>query len=340
MEAHSTFERAFIQAVNLWRQTETVKEFVSGKNVVRMANELLGASEIRLYHDKALYKELEGGYTPWHADQYYWPLSSKQTYSVRIPLQKTPFEMEPVSFSRGSHDDACGRNSLPASTWYYRRRRRDPAERDRALKEDVLAVIKDHSEYGYRRILPDLEARTRRRVNHKRLRRVLRTYQLGLRRALPLNGRSTVDEVLRRFRGHLDLLKVRAEPRPIEVLSTDFTELVYAGGKAYFMAYLDIGGKLALGCRRQTREPGTRSRGVGKGEGGALGPGPLDRRHHHPFRSGPGVQKPRLSQAASLRGRGAHLLLGKGLQGQSLDRIVLGADEDRDRIANRRSRDA
>jgi hypothetical protein len=30
---------------------------------------------VRLYHDQALFKEAEGGITPWHADQYYWPLS-------------------------------------------------------------------------------------------------------------------------------------------------------------------------------------------------------------------------------------------------------------------------
>jgi len=138
---------------------------------------------------------------------------------------------------------------LATGTWYYRERRKDPAERDRKLKQDVINIIKDHPDYGYRRMVPELQARTGTPVNHKRLRRVLNTYQLGLRRSLPKHRKSALQEVIDRFRGHLDLVNGRAAPSHLDALSTDFTELIYGRGqrKAYLMAYVDIGGKLAAG---------------------------------------------------------------------------------------------
>ena len=59
---------------------------------------------------QALYKEGGGGFTPWHADEYYWPLATEKCCTVWIPLQKTPLEMGPLAFSEGSHTFTYGRN--------------------------------------------------------------------------------------------------------------------------------------------------------------------------------------------------------------------------------------
>lgn len=102
--ARSTYEREFIQLVNLWWQTAYVTGFVFGSKLARIVNEFLGASGIRWYHDQALYKKPGGRYTPWHADQYYWPLSSSQSCTAWIPSQKTPLDMGPLSFNLGCHE--------------------------------------------------------------------------------------------------------------------------------------------------------------------------------------------------------------------------------------------
>jgi len=65
---------------------------------------------VRLYHDQALYKEPSGGVTPWHADQFYWPLDTPNTCTVWVPLQATPMEMGPLAFSAGSHHVPLGRD--------------------------------------------------------------------------------------------------------------------------------------------------------------------------------------------------------------------------------------
>ncbi|MEB8336048.1 phytanoyl-CoA dioxygenase family protein [Streptomyces endophyticus] len=109
-----TYGKAFLQVCNLWRQNEKVRELVFSQRLAKIASELLGVHAVRLYHDQALYKEPSGGITPWHADQYYWPLSSDRCVTAWIPLQETPLAMGPLAFARGSHQFSYGRD-LPIS---------------------------------------------------------------------------------------------------------------------------------------------------------------------------------------------------------------------------------
>src|SRR5919199_560582 len=67
MEERSTYERAFLQIMNLWQEDEQAKEFVFSKRLAKIAANLMGVEAVRLYHDQALYKEPSGGITPWHA---------------------------------------------------------------------------------------------------------------------------------------------------------------------------------------------------------------------------------------------------------------------------------
>jgi len=70
----------------------------------------MGVDGVRLYHDQALYKEPSGGLTPWHADQFYWPLASPNTITVWIPLQETPMNMGPLAFAARSQHVEIGRD--------------------------------------------------------------------------------------------------------------------------------------------------------------------------------------------------------------------------------------
>ncbi len=106
----STYDRAFLQVMNLWEQSALVARFVMGQRLARIAAELLEVSGVRLYHDQSLYKEPGGGITPAHADQYYWPLASDRTITAWIPLQAVPTEMGPLGFYAGSQGVAFGRD--------------------------------------------------------------------------------------------------------------------------------------------------------------------------------------------------------------------------------------
>jgi ectoine hydroxylase-related dioxygenase (phytanoyl-CoA dioxygenase family) len=110
MEQRTAYGKAFLQVMNLWTESAEVREFVFGKRVARIAAELMGVSGVRLYHDQALYKEAGGGITPWHADQYYWPVDSDKTITAWIPLQDTPREIGPLAFCEKSHRFQVGRD--------------------------------------------------------------------------------------------------------------------------------------------------------------------------------------------------------------------------------------
>lgn len=103
----STYARAFTQRPNLWRFSPLAETLVRSTRLARIATQLMDVSGVRLYHDQALFKEAYGGHTPWHVDQFYWPLSNANTTTLWIPLQAVPLQMGPVAFARGSHRTAA-----------------------------------------------------------------------------------------------------------------------------------------------------------------------------------------------------------------------------------------
>ncbi len=110
IEQRDTYGKAFLQIFNLWTKSDSIKEIVFSKRLAKIASDLLEVEGVRMYHDQALFKEPSGGHTPWHADQYYWPLSTDKTVTVWIPLQKTDLELGPLEFSAGSQQLTEGRN--------------------------------------------------------------------------------------------------------------------------------------------------------------------------------------------------------------------------------------
>ena len=110
LEERDTYGKAFLQIMNLWTHTEVVKDIVFSKKIAQIATGLMQTKGVRLYHDQALFKEPKGGHTPWHADQYYWPLDTENTVTAWIPLQATPLNYGPLEFSAGSNKLTAGRD--------------------------------------------------------------------------------------------------------------------------------------------------------------------------------------------------------------------------------------
>jgi len=98
-----TYAAAFLQIMNIWRHDETVERFVCARRFAGVAAALLGVDGVRIYHDQALFKEPGGGRTPWHQDQYYWPLDTDRTITMWMPLIDVPPEVGTMTFVSGSH---------------------------------------------------------------------------------------------------------------------------------------------------------------------------------------------------------------------------------------------
>lgn len=158
-----TYGKAFLQVTNLWRHSARVRELVFGRRFARLAAELLGVSGVRLYHDQALYKEPGGGRTPWHADQYYWPLSTDRCCTLWLPLQETPLSMGPLAFAAGSHRFAVGRD-LPISDTSEIALREALAGQAHRLVEDPYALgeASFHLGWTFHRAAPNLTGTPRR----------------------------------------------------------------------------------------------------------------------------------------------------------------------------------
>ena len=98
-----TFGKAFLQTLNLWRKDEDVARFSLARRFARIAAEVMGVDAVRIYHDQALFKEVGGGYTPWHQDQYYFPIDTPNTVTMWMPLVDVTQEMGSLYFVSASH---------------------------------------------------------------------------------------------------------------------------------------------------------------------------------------------------------------------------------------------
>ncbi len=102
MEERTLYDQAFVQITNLWETDEELIPFLFNKCLARIAAELMKVDGVRMYHDQALFKEPGGGFTPWHTDQRYWPVSSDRNITAWIPLCDIPLEKGPLEFCTAS----------------------------------------------------------------------------------------------------------------------------------------------------------------------------------------------------------------------------------------------
>lgn len=103
LEQRDTYGKAFLQIMNLWRSDPACARFALARRFARIAAALLGVPAVRLYHDQALFKEPGGGHTPWHQDQFYWPLDTDRTITMWMPLVDVSEAMGSMAFASGSH---------------------------------------------------------------------------------------------------------------------------------------------------------------------------------------------------------------------------------------------
>jgi ectoine hydroxylase-related dioxygenase (phytanoyl-CoA dioxygenase family) len=86
-----------------WREQADFRRFVEAGPLAGAGAALMGAGEVRFYHDHVLVKD--GGAvtpTPWHQDQPYYNIDGRQTVSFWIPLDSVSRETT-LEFLAGSH---------------------------------------------------------------------------------------------------------------------------------------------------------------------------------------------------------------------------------------------
>jgi len=97
------YQRAFEQYMNLWQFDPRCQEIALDAHIGQAAARLLDVEHVRLYHDQALIKTAGGGRTPWHQDQWYWPLNTQATITMWLALHDISADMGELEFALDTH---------------------------------------------------------------------------------------------------------------------------------------------------------------------------------------------------------------------------------------------
>lgn len=97
------FSRVFMQTFNLREADERAARFIQSPRFGKIAADLMGVDGVRIYYDKAMFKEPESWITPWHQDGPHWPLASDHVLTMWIPLVDASIDMGPPRFASGTH---------------------------------------------------------------------------------------------------------------------------------------------------------------------------------------------------------------------------------------------
>ncbi len=137
---------------------------------------------------------------------------------------------------------------LPRATWYYRAGHARPyPERYARLRGPLERIACDHPEYGYRRTAAELRERLGEAINPKVVRRLHQCWGLPLMRRTHPPRPSGLRQVIVAAGERVNLVAQLEGIGALEALHTDFTELLYAAGRAQLMALVDHTSKVVPG---------------------------------------------------------------------------------------------
>ena len=71
----------FLSLEMMWLENAIIRNYVLSPRIAKISADLLGVKSVRLYHDNAFSKEPGCGRTPWHCDDYHFPLATQTSLS-------------------------------------------------------------------------------------------------------------------------------------------------------------------------------------------------------------------------------------------------------------------
>lgn len=139
---------------------------------------------------------------------------------------------------------------LPKSTWYYHQKYKVDYEEKYADLFPILdEIARNHPEYGVPRIMPELRNVYHIDVNHKVVERLLGIWDLAILRSTHRPRPSSIQKTITEVGKLANLVAQMDEIALFQVVYTDFTEILYAGGhrKAILMPIIGHVSKMASG---------------------------------------------------------------------------------------------
>lgn len=197
---------------------------------------------------------------------------------------------EKVALVAGSREEfglplALAAVDLSRSSWYYHQSEKvSYVEKYVHLKSPLEQIAREHKDYGYRRTRTELWEVFGYWVDRKVLRKLNREWNLALIRGSQARKPSGIREVILQAGEQANLVARLTRIGPLEVFYTDFTEIVYGGGKAHWMPVIDHATKILLGWAlddHENTEVALRAWAMTKRTLNRLGYSPAGRIVHH-----------------------------------------------------------
>lgn len=93
------------QIVNIWQASAPFRQLIAHPKIVTGIAQLIGASELRMWHDQIQYKPAQtGGVNMWHQDAPYWPILAPMTeVTAWVALDDVDESNGCMSMVPGSH---------------------------------------------------------------------------------------------------------------------------------------------------------------------------------------------------------------------------------------------
>ena len=139
---------------------------------------------------------------------------------------------------------------LSKGSWHYRQSsRRLFTEKYAALRKPLLQIAHDHPSYGYRKVACELRETYGYAINTKVVRKLQNAWELPLIRSVNPPKPSAIRRVLKQMGSRINLVVDLEVIRPLQVLYTDFTELLFdrRRQKACLMPLVDHTSKYVVG---------------------------------------------------------------------------------------------
>lgn len=101
--ASAADDGAFVEDFCNWQRIPSMEAFIRSSAAARIAGELMGAQQVRLYHDHVLVKEPGTRQrTPWHQDIPYYNVDGRQNISMWCPVDPVSREAS-LEMVAGTH---------------------------------------------------------------------------------------------------------------------------------------------------------------------------------------------------------------------------------------------
>ena len=142
----------------------------------------------------------------------------------------------------------CRLTGISKATYYAARNPKTGFEaKYLKLKTLVEKVIERHPAYGIKRIKAELETNGSLRVGRDTLAKLLILWGLGLKRKVKTHRPNLIQKILLALSGRANLLIRTKITAPFQAITSDLTELIFRGGKAYFGVHKDAFGQMVYG---------------------------------------------------------------------------------------------